>query len=1466
MRRLVDRSLVVVLGIVLLAGATGLRPPTTSAGSADARGGPSIPAAEVAGALLVDRTDDESAAQACTDAPSDCSLRGAMINANADGIAEVETIQIPAGTYVLTVVGTDYVTGSLNVTSSMNLVGAGAATTIIDANGIDRALVVNAEGPVESRTLVASGLTFRGGRPCSDPNGGDDGGNVGGGNLFIHGIATLTDVIIEDGQTCGNGGGIAADRYGSVLTMTRVVVRGSSSASNGGGIHSEYELHLVDSTVDGNTSVGAPGGGIWVAGSVDIRGSTISNNTAKVAGGGLASGDDTTSACCSATMVIQNSTFSGNLARAHVSGTPQYFPGTGGAIYSKRSSVTLRHVTVTDNTSETEPYYGGPGAGGGISTGYTNILTLENSIVAGNHARNECQLDPSTSITATGSFGCATETIQEPALGPLADNGGLTRTHAMSIVSPGFESASGSLCLALDQRGQPRPAGDGCDMGSVELQLGGPQPTAAPTATPTAAPTQPPLPTPIPPTPAPTTAPSAAPTQPPLPTPMPSAPPVGPGISIDDATAPEGNSGTSTATVTVRLSTPSSTSVFVDVATQDGSASAPSDYLALGPTTVAFAPGEVAKTVAVTIVGDAVRELDEAFTVRLSNPFGGHVIDGTAAVAITEPAFGAFDAAAVGNSWTNAYLLAVLSHYAYEDTAMLGASASTFQAAFRERFDRPELGLSVTAFLDDLVTQTQGAILETPDAFIVVIRGTEPPAWSLDTADIVVDGSIEQVNGIHAGFLAAASSVYPAVASRALTARGYGKKVWLTGHSLGGAVAEVLGLELQTTGIEVQGIQTFGAPRVFSANAALAYNATFSARPTVRWVDNLDPVPHLPPRFPILDYVHIGIVDNIVPSPSGCVVQLSSSERLVGGDFGDHESTRYIARIFDNLPSNALRAALPDPPQDPATKRQGCTGTPATPASFARDAFLAGKAALATAKQLAYDYGLSGESVGQILLTAGYTATQVAGALKTLFRWTADQVIRLFTTLKVTLAAITAAVKDAFLLSADWAAKKLLLAGYKAVDIALALRGVYSIGAQAVANALEFANATATDTVRALVAAFGLAAQQAAEALERAGFPGREAAAALKVVYDLLARDLALILYIVGYPADDAGWALEHLYGFGANLVAATLRGAGYFVSHIAAHLRTAFAMSAAEVVLVLRDVGFKADQVMTALRDVFNKGAQAASDLMETLGFPASEVMDALRVVWSRGAQAGATILRASGYTATQVMTALRDVWSSAKEGASTILRVAGYTAAQTMTALRNVWSATADVAAAVLRGAGFLAADTAGALKTVFSRTAAQATALLRDAGYAVTDVAAALKSAYAQSASQVTSLLKAAGYSATSVANGLKAAYSRTAAQVVDLLKAAGFSVTSIATAMQQAVGKSAAQVITLLKAAAYGVVDIATALKNAFALGAADVASLLWAASYGFDQILNALISVFSMTVTAALALLASLGIR
>ena len=101
-----------------------------------------------------------------------------------------------------------------------------------------------------------------------------------------------------------------------------------------------------------------------------------------------------------------------------------------------------------------------------------------------------------------------------------------------------------------------------------------------------------------------------------------------PTISISDATVTEGSSGPVTAEFTVSLSYAYLHPISVNLSTANGTALFGADFGLLTPTTVTFAPGQTSLTVSVPIVSDLVDEDNETFTVNLSNPFLGTILDG----------------------------------------------------------------------------------------------------------------------------------------------------------------------------------------------------------------------------------------------------------------------------------------------------------------------------------------------------------------------------------------------------------------------------------------------------------------------------------------------------------------------------------------------------------------------------------------------------------------------------------------------------------------------------------------------------------------------------------------------------------------------------------------------------------------------------------------------------------------------
>jgi hypothetical protein len=104
-------------------------------------------------------------------------------------------------------------------------------------------------------------------------------------------------------------------------------------------------------------------------------------------------------------------------------------------------------------------------------------------------------------------------------------------------------------------------------------------------------------------------------------------PPAPPTLSIGDVTVTEGNAGTTNALFTVSLSAASNSTVTVNYATADGTATAGSDYVA-GTGTLTFPPGTTSQTLGVAVNGDTAIESAETFFVNLHGASNATITDG----------------------------------------------------------------------------------------------------------------------------------------------------------------------------------------------------------------------------------------------------------------------------------------------------------------------------------------------------------------------------------------------------------------------------------------------------------------------------------------------------------------------------------------------------------------------------------------------------------------------------------------------------------------------------------------------------------------------------------------------------------------------------------------------------------------------------------------------------------------------
>jgi hypothetical protein len=302
-------------------------------------------------------------------------------------------------------------TENLTINMSLNVIGSGAQTTIVDGGG---------NAPVFA---IPSG--------CEEEVKGS-------------GHVTLSNMTIRNGGAVfGGPGGFG----GGICNAASLTVNNSTVSNNfsfqGGGIANFGSLTINDSAVSNNRSGGrtSQGGGIAnFGGSLTINNSTVSGNNVNSGdphGGGIVN---------TGTVSINNSTISGNSA------TAGSFNGSGGGIFNfTGSTVTLQNSIVANNPK------GGDCSGAMNSNGY-NLSSDDTCNFNGPGDLNNT--DPK--LGTLGNRGGPTQTIPLLAGSPAIDSGNPS----------GCTDGQGHR-LKTDQRGMPRPNREdagGCDRGAYERQ------------------------------------------------------------------------------------------------------------------------------------------------------------------------------------------------------------------------------------------------------------------------------------------------------------------------------------------------------------------------------------------------------------------------------------------------------------------------------------------------------------------------------------------------------------------------------------------------------------------------------------------------------------------------------------------------------------------------------------------------------------------------------------------------------------------------------------------------------------------------------------------------------------------------------------------------------------------------------------------------------------------------------------
>ena len=323
-----------------------------------------------------------------------------------------------------------------------------------------------------------------------------------GGCIFSNGKLTLSHAAVRSCRAQAvsapvRGGGVYAKtsvfaKY-SDITDNTATNSGANANGGGGGIFTYGYAVLGNSTLSGNLAQTGAGGGLRAFGDAVTIASTVSGNIAKW-GGGIYARDNVTSA--SDTFTLLNSTVSGNQALNVVGGA-----------WANAGTIHVYNSTVAFNTAGSATRYGSRHYGSGFNIDdlgayYTDVnhykfkkVTLHSSVFSNNTSGTAPPVADDFGIVRFSNlnlvgisgqsnivFGIADPFLTLPVstatqgacplLGPLRNNGGPTKTHALMSRSPAIDAGNilANGISPYDQRGQARVSGTKADMGAYEVQ------------------------------------------------------------------------------------------------------------------------------------------------------------------------------------------------------------------------------------------------------------------------------------------------------------------------------------------------------------------------------------------------------------------------------------------------------------------------------------------------------------------------------------------------------------------------------------------------------------------------------------------------------------------------------------------------------------------------------------------------------------------------------------------------------------------------------------------------------------------------------------------------------------------------------------------------------------------------------------------------------------------------------------
>jgi len=214
------------------------------------------------------------------------------------------------------------------------------------------------------------------------------------------------------------------------------------------------------------------------------------------------------------------------------------------------------------------------------------------------------------------------------------------------------------------------------------------------------------------------------------------------------------------------------------------------------------------------------------------------------------------------------------------------------------------LGFTETIYYNN--DGSQAYLFANESDIVIAFRGTEPNEWNDIKADMDASKALaETVGHVHRGFKKEVDDLWPQLEEMLVANKNnLAKKLWFTGHSLGGAMASICAGRCLLSHIDTQPeqVHTFGSPRVgtkrYINHAKVDY---------FRWVNNNDIVTRSPPAW--LGYRHAG--QEVYLDSDGQIKTLNAVERradmwkgLVSGlkrkqvdYFSDHSIEQYVVNI-----------------------------------------------------------------------------------------------------------------------------------------------------------------------------------------------------------------------------------------------------------------------------------------------------------------------------------------------------------------------------------------------------------------------------------------------------------------------------------------------------------------------------------------------------------------------------------------